>query len=270
MAASPSTATRTRTRTDAVLTSETAVVLARAAAVEESRDPWQPAPSGADDTTVGEHLGAVVDGDRLLTHLFATTDPAYRGWRWAVTLSRVPRARSATVSEVALLPGEGALLSPDWVPYTERLAPGDLGPGDNTPYDADDQRLEPGFEATGEQDVDAMAQWELGLGRPRVLSAEGRDAAAQRWYHGEHGPRATVATGAEASCTTCGFFLPMAGELRRTFGVCTNAWSPSDGRVVSLDHGCGAHSETDERKPEPERVDPPVLDELGYEEISRD
>jgi Protein of unknown function (DUF3027) len=27
------------------------------------------------------------------------------------------------------------------------------------------------------------------------------------------------------------------------FGVCGNVYAPDDGRVVSLDHGCGAHSE---------------------------
>ena len=33
--------------------------------------------------------------------------------------------------------------------------------------------------------------------------------------------------------------------MRQMFGVCANEWSPSDGKVVSLDHGCGAHSQTD-------------------------
>lgn len=67
-----------------------------------------------------------------------------------------------------------------------------------------------GFEATGEEDVDAVALWELGLGRPRVLSAEGRDTAAQRWYDGAHGPTAEVAVKAPAACESCGYFLPMA------------------------------------------------------------
>lgn len=30
------------------------------------------------------------------------------------------------------------------------------------------------------------------------------------------------------------------GSLGTVFGVCANAWSPDDGKVVSLDHGCGA------------------------------
>ncbi|MFZ4600665.1 MAG: DUF3027 domain-containing protein, partial [Terrimicrobiaceae bacterium] len=44
-------------------------------------------------------------------------------------------------------------------------------------------------------------------------------------------------------CASCGFFLPIAGSLRSAFGVCANAIAPDDARVVSVDHGCGAHSE---------------------------
>jgi hypothetical protein len=57
----------------------------------------------------------------------------------------------------------------------------------------------------------------------------------------------------------------MAGALRSFFGVCANAWSPSDGRVVSLDHGCGAHSEVDVVRPEPVAVEPVVLDEYAMD-----
>lgn len=235
-------------RTDAVLTG--AIEVARAAAIET-----------AEPGTVGDHLGVVLEGDRVATHSFECTATAYPGWRWAVTLARPPRGRKATVSEVHLLPGEGALLSPEWVPYAERLAPGDIGPGDRTPYVEDDQFLEPGFEATGEEDVDQMALWELGLGRERVLSAEGRDAAATRWLGGERGPESDSARKAQAPCSTCGYFLPMAGALRSVFGVCANEWSPADGSVVALGFGCGAHSEVDVERRAPERVDPPVLDD---------
>ena len=235
-------------KSDAVLTS--AVEVARLAA-EEIAEPG----------TVGDHLGVAMEGDRVATHSFACTARAYPGWRWAVTLARPPRARKATVSEVHLLPGEGALLSPEWVPYAERLAPGDIGPQDRTPYVADDQRLEAGWEATGEEDVDQVATWELGLGRPRVLSAEGREAAATRWWEGEHGPESDIARKAPAPCSTCGYFVPMTGALRSVFGVCANEWSPADGSVVALTFGCGAHSEVDVERRPPERVDPPVLDD---------
>jgi hypothetical protein len=243
-----------RVKADAVLVA--AVDVARDAAVQEADSP----------SAVGEHLGTFAEEDRIVSHAFACLLPGYRGWRWTITLARAPRARVATVSEVTLLPGDEALVAPTWLPWADRLAPGDLQPGVIIPRVVDDPHLESGFEATGEDDVDQVALWELGLGRRRVLSREGREEAAQRWYDGAHGPHDPHAEQAAAECRTCGFFVPMAGALRQVFGVCANEWSPSDGQVVSLDHGCGAHSELDvDRRPEP--VDAPVLDELGYVEV---
>ena len=234
---------------DKPLTSPAAIELARHA-LEEITDP----------ITVGEYLAAAPEAERLVTHLFDCTLSGYRGWRWAVTLSRVPRSRTATVCEMALLPGEEALLAPAWVPWAERLEPGDITRSDRLPRKETDERLEPGWEATGE-DADAVALDQLDLGRPRVLSAQGVASAAERWYGGDHGPDAEGVRKAHATCSTCGFFLPMAGALRAIFGVCANEWATDDGSVVSLDHGCGAHSETDlpDQGPEwpinPSRVD---------------
>src|SRR4029453_9433973 len=45
----------------------------------------------------------------------------YPGWFWTVSLARLDDAEP-TVLEVELLPGDGALLAPDWVPWAERLA----------------------------------------------------------------------------------------------------------------------------------------------------
>ena len=234
---------------DKTLTSPAAVEFARRA-LEEVTDP----------ITVGEYRAAVPNAERLVTHLFDCTLSGYRGWHWAVTLSRVPRSRTATVCEMELLPGEDALLAPAWVPWAERLEPGDITRSDRLPRKETDERLEPGWEATGE-DADAVALDQLDLGRPRVLSAQGVSSAAERWYGGDHGPDAEGVRKAHATCSTCGFFLPMAGALRAVFGVCANEWSADDGSVVSLDHGCGAHSETDlpDQGPEwpinPSRVD---------------
>jgi hypothetical protein len=174
------------------------------------------------------------------------------------------------VCETALVPGEGAVLAPEWVPYAERIEPGDIGAGDVLPYREVDPHLEPGYAATGDEEVDQLALAELGLGRKRVLSAEGREAAAQRWYDGDHGPRSEVAEKAPDRCLTCGYYLPMAGALRRAFGVCANEWSPSDGKVVSLDHGCGAHSEVDAPAVPTVAVPPPVVDEYAVEYPPRD
>ncbi|GGM96394.1 hypothetical protein GCM10009721_23760 [Terrabacter tumescens] len=219
----------------------------------------------AEPGTIGAHLGMDLLEERLGMHWFECTSPGYRGWRWGVSVARVPRAKVATVCETNLLPGPDAVLAPEWLPYADRLAPGDLGAGDVLPFRPDDPNLEAGFEATGEEEVDQMAFFELGLGRPRVLSAEGREAAATRWYSGDNGPTSEVAAKATEHCSTCGYFLPMAGALRVTFGVCANEWSPSDGRVVTLDHGCGAHSETDMDHPEPMPVGEPIVDEFAVD-----
>jgi hypothetical protein len=197
---------------------------------------------------VGEHLRVEATGDRMVTHVFECTMPGYRGWSWVVVLVRASRAKAATVAETALLPGEEALLAPAWEPYAERLKPEDVGADDLLPYREQDDRLEQGYEATGDEDADRLAQWELGLGRPRVLSPLGRSDAAERWMEGEFGPRQVSSRRRRgtvtATCSSCGFLSLLAGSLRGEFGVCTNEWSPADGRVVHLEYGCGSHSET--------------------------
>jgi hypothetical protein len=217
-----------RVRADAVLAA--AVDLALAAAVEVGAD------------AVGAHLGVSGGGERVVTHTFESKLPGYVGWYWAVTLVRAPRAKVATVDEVVLLPGAGALLAPAWVPWQERLQPGDLGPGDLLPPRPDDPRLVPAYTLSGDPAVDEVA-FELGLGRERVMSRDGRLDAAQRWYEGELGPDSAMARHAPGRCGTCGFFLPLAGSLRMGFGVCGNEITGADGRVVSVEYGCGAHSE---------------------------
>lgn len=90
----------------------------------------------------------VADGDRVVTHFFECKEPGYRGWRWAVTVARASRAKVVTLDETVLLPGPDALLAPEWVPWSERLRPGDMGPGDLLPTEAEDLRLEPGYSGT--------------------------------------------------------------------------------------------------------------------------
>jgi Protein of unknown function (DUF3027) len=352
-------AATTRSRTPDRLCAE-AVDLARSAAEEVA------APG-----IVGEHVSVVADGDRVVTHLFECKDFGYRGWRWAVTVARASRAKVVTLDETVLLPGTDALLAPEWVPWSERLRPGDMGPGDLLPTEADDLRLEPGY--TGEDDLPpgsalrrmpgggfsdeeepgvqppaadpgtggggtglpsgvasqnladlveaedaeltstrpgadadatARAPWsgpsstpsapgipdgaggeaaeeagcaspaafptraaigavaeELGMGRARVLSRYGLHVAADRWDEA-FGPKTPMAQAAPAPCASCGFLVPLAGSLRRAFGICANEYSPADGRVVSLAYGCGGHSEA-AVMPKPPQPAPPVLDSMG-------
>src|SRR5262245_11186438 len=198
---------------------------------------------------VGEHLGFQVEGDRVVTHLFDCLLAGYRGWRWSVTLTRASRQKQATVDEVVLIPGEAAIVAPVWVPYKERIKPGDLSPGDLLPVEDDDPRLVPTY-SFGDDPLsrDDQAQiravaTELYVGRVRTLSLEGRELAAQRWYDGDGGPAAPLAQAAPAPCSTCGFLLRLSGSLSEQFGVCANGNANDDGRIVSFDHGCGAHSE---------------------------
>lgn len=218
---------------------------------------------------VGEHLGRVATDDRVVTHFFDCGLPGYRGWRWAVTVARAPRSRRVTVSETALLPGPEALRPPEWVPWDERLQPGDLGVGDLLPAPAEDERLVPGYLHSDDPAIEDLS-WELGLGRSRVMSPEGRADTAERWYEGEHGPRAAISKSAprEARCASCGFFLPLAGAMRQVFGVCGNLYAPDDGQVVSLDHGCGAHSEITVGVSQPVEELPTVYDDSELEYVS--
>ncbi len=346
-----------------------AIDLARAAAEEDA---------GPDQ--VGPHVGVEADADRVVTHLFDSLNPAYVGWRWAVTVSRAARSKVITVSESLLLPGPDSLLAPPWVPWTERVRPGDLKVGDLMPASSDDERLVPFVAIAGEaglldwddsdawrfspespavravteiadaeglgaegqgaegqgaegqgaegQDVEgavgdgAVGDGAVGVGaggpdlqgggeslagrpaeppgqprgdaglrpgsapglpartgsglrvgadaglRPRrVLSAIGRDEAAARWHAGEHGPRSPLASSAPATCMTCGFMIRLSGTLGRVFGVCANEFAPDDGKVVSVDHGCGAHSDGDIVADDGAYV-LPAVDELGYDMLS--
>lgn len=222
----------------------------------------------ADDDEVGEHLGAVAEGERIVTHRFACGLAGYRGWVWAVTVTRAPRAKQVTVCETVLLPGPDALLAPGWLPWEERLRPGDLGIGDLLPTPPDDERLTPGYLLSDDPAVDDEA-WELGLGRPRVMSKLGREETATRWYEGDHGPAAPISEAAPraARCVSCGFMLLMGGAMRRSFGVCGNIYAPDDGRVVSLDHGCGAHSEIFSENTVVEEALPTIYDDAAVESV---
>lgn len=217
---------------------------------------------------VGAHLSATAEADRVVTHRFECLLPGYQGWCWAVTVTRAPRSRKVTVSETVLLPGPEALLGPPWVPWDERLQPGDLGVGDLLPTPPEDERLMPGYLHSDDPAVEAAA-WELGLGRPRVMSREGRIDTAQRWYDGDHGPDAPISVSAprDARCGSCGFWLPLAGVLRQVFGVCGNLYAPDDGQAVSVDHGCGAHSEVLRGAAQPVAELPTVYDDSEVEVV---
>ena len=192
---------------------------------------------------IGEYLGVTVEDASAATHRFASDLEGYRGWQWAVVVAAPEDADHATVSELVLLPGPDALVAPSWVPWDERIRPGDLGPGDLLSPRRDDPRLVPGYVESGDPAIDEVAG-EIGLGRKQVTSLEGRLDAAQRWHDGDFGPDTEMAKAAPSTCGRCGFYLPIAGSLSAAFGVCGNEFA-ADGRVVHAEYGCGAHSDTE-------------------------
>ena len=237
-----------------------------AAAADEARAALLTEIAPAD---AGDHLDARAEGDRVVTHLFACERPGYRGWRWSVTVVRASRAKHVTVDEIVLIPGDESIVAPAWVPYKERVQPGDLSPGDLLPVEEDDPRLVPTYSfgddpltADDRAQVKDVAS-ELFLGRVRTLSVEGRDQAAERWYDGNAGPGSPLAQVAPQQCTTCGFLLRLTGPLSEMFGVCANGSANDDGQVVSFDHGCGAHSEVALTK----RQRPPAMPDHVFDTV---
>jgi hypothetical protein len=71
--------------------------------------------------TVGPAAGYTAEDDGVVSLRFHTRLSGYPGWFWTVAVAVVEDSEP-TVLEVELLPGDGALLAPDWVPWATRLA----------------------------------------------------------------------------------------------------------------------------------------------------
>lgn len=71
--------------------------------------------------TVGDYVGETDEGDGVVSLLFASAQEGYPDWRWTVSVAQV-EGEEPTVLEAELMPAEGALLAPDWVPWSDRLA----------------------------------------------------------------------------------------------------------------------------------------------------
>ncbi|WP_445227774.1 DUF3027 domain-containing protein [Corynebacterium sp. H128] len=170
----------------------------------------------------GVHSGISVLNKNAVTHHFEAQMPGYRGWEWNVVLACAEGSRFVTVNEVALMPGRDALRAPEWVPYEDRVQPGDLQPGLYIPPRVDDERLT-----------------ELEGGHK--LTSVGFQGALERWREA-FGPTTESAEKSQLKCETCAFYVA-AADVGNFFGVCFNEFA-ADGHVVHAAYGCGAHSET--------------------------
>jgi hypothetical protein len=75
--------------------------------------------------TFGDFLSETDEGEGVFTLLFAATMGGYPGWQWTVSVAELPDS-APTVLEAELLPGDGSLIAPDWVPWSDRLVGEDL------------------------------------------------------------------------------------------------------------------------------------------------
>ena len=73
------------------------------------------------EESIGDFVGSVDEGDGIHTVQFESSLAGYPGWKWTVSIS-VLDGLEPNVLETELIPGDGALLAPDWVPWSDRLA----------------------------------------------------------------------------------------------------------------------------------------------------
>jgi len=106
------------------------------------------------ESTVGAPAGTVDEGDGVVSVLFANRMPGYPGWRWTVSIAQV-EGDDPTVLEVELMPGDGSLLAPDWVPWSERLAEYRAGQDAEHGDDADDDDESDDEDDADDDDEDA-------------------------------------------------------------------------------------------------------------------
>ncbi|GAB3938929.1 DUF3027 domain-containing protein [Corynebacterium tapiri] len=191
------------------------------------------------ETGVGEHVGVTGINKHVAIHRFAAEVPGYPGWEWNVVVACAEGSDEVTINELALVPAPSghALAVPEWVPYSQRVRPGDLGPGDLMPAPADDPRLVESADSPQAASVEGPER------RTRHLSLKGLQDAKHRWRVGNYGPTSEFAEKAALNCASCAFFIPAAEPIGRHFGVCVNEFS-ADGILVNATYGCGAHSET--------------------------
>ena len=108
-------------------------------------------------STVGDYVGTTDEGDGVVSILFASAMPGYPDWKWTVSVAHV-EGEDPTVLETELMPAEGALLAPDWVPWSERLADykaaQGAGDADDSDEDAADDDLDDDADDDSDEDSD--------------------------------------------------------------------------------------------------------------------
>lgn len=84
---------------------------------------------------IGNYIGNELTDEFVVNHYYDCLKKGYKGWKWAVTVACVEGQSKPTICEIDLLPGENALLAPEWVPWEKRLLASDFAPGEYIPDD---------------------------------------------------------------------------------------------------------------------------------------
>ena len=185
------------------------------------RTAWPP-------TAVGEHLEAASRTTAPSPTTSRPQQPGYRGWRWSVTLACATtsadhgqRGRAAAGRRRAGRAGLGAVGGAGAARRPRRRRPA-AHPPRRPAARARLRRIAtiPPSRRSPARSASAAAA---------CCSREGRDAAAERWHDGAHGPGADMARGRSRALRHLRVLLPLAGSLRGAFGVCGNAYAPADG-----------------------------------------
>jgi hypothetical protein len=115
------------------------------------------------ESSIGAPVGTVDEGDGVVSVLFANRMPGYPGWRWTVSVAKVGD-EDPTVLEVELMPGDGSLVAPEWVPWSERLAEyraaQDHESDEESDDDSDDDDEDDDFDDESDDDSDEDADYD--------------------------------------------------------------------------------------------------------------
>ena len=201
----------------------------------------------------------------MVTHLFACTRRGYVGWRWSVTVTRASRHKAVTVDEVVLIPATRRSSPRPGCPTASGSSPATCRP---VTCSRSATRTRGWSRRTPSATTRSTPTTRRRSARsPRTSGSAGcapspsRDASRRpALVRRRRRPDSPLAQSAPHHCRSCGFLVRIAGPLTDTFGVCANGDANDDGRVVSTDHGCGAHSEVRlAKKHEPQPLPGPRL-----------
>jgi hypothetical protein len=73
------------------------------------------------EESIGAFIGVIDEGDGIVTVQYESALAGYPGWKWTVSVSTL-EGLDPSVLETELIPSDGSLLAPDWVPWSDRLA----------------------------------------------------------------------------------------------------------------------------------------------------